>query len=135
MFIARLSRLSSLGPQTRLLSTSHFQRSGNWTRTISAPVREHVQRLQGTTAIRRLSTENPLPKPPVVDGMPRYPNATAGGVLRSLDYAGTVVFAFSGALTAGARGMDVLGCSMVGCVPNSNALQFGLQLTSQQLVP
>lgn len=46
----------------------------------------------------------------VHDGMDRYPSLTsAKGWLRGLDYFGTLVFAVSGTVTAGAVGMDVLG--------------------------
>eukprot|EP00640_Fibrocapsa_japonica_P003464 CAMPEP_0113944586 /NCGR_PEP_ID=MMETSP1339-20121228/34682_1 /TAXON_ID=94617 /ORGANISM="Fibrocapsa japonica" /LENGTH=315 /DNA_ID=CAMNT_0000949837 /DNA_START=63 /DNA_END=1010 /DNA_ORIENTATION=+ /assembly_acc=CAM_ASM_000762 len=54
--------------------------------------------------------------PAVVDGMPRYPELSAGGVLRGLDYFGTVVFAMGGTITAGGAGMDLLGCSLVGTI-------------------
>ena len=39
-----------------------------------------------------------------------------GGVLRFLDYAGTALFAQAGAVQAGKRGMDFLGCLIVGCI-------------------
>ena len=47
----------------------------------------------------------------------RYPSATSvGGVLRGLDYAGTVTFAMSGTVTAAQSGLDVFGSSMVGVI-------------------
>jgi uncharacterized membrane protein YeiH len=58
----------------------------------------------------------PLPPPKDYDGMPRYPNATPGGVLRSMDYIGTVAFAMSGCTTAALTGMDLLGCVLVGTI-------------------
>ena len=48
--------------------------------------------------------------------MPRFPDLTPGGVLRGLDYGGTAVFAFTGAITAGAHGLDMLGVLMVGTI-------------------
>ena len=48
--------------------------------------------------------------------LPRFPEPNAGGLLRFLDYVGTVAFASSGALTASAAGMDALGCGMVGTI-------------------
>ena len=49
--------------------------------------------------------------------MPRYPSlACPGGVLRALDYGGTAVFAFTGAHTAAAHGLDLLGVLLVGTV-------------------
>lgn len=49
------------------------------------------------------------------DGMARFPALTSpGGLLRGLDYFGTVVFAISGTVTAGAAGMDILGCVQLG---------------------
>jgi len=59
----------------------------------------------------------PAAKPPVhTDGMPRFPSTSAGGLLRGLDYFGTVVFALGGSVTAGLAGMDLLGCTIVGTV-------------------
>jgi hypothetical protein len=49
-------------------------------------------------------------KATVQDGMNRYPALNSSkGLLRGLDYFGTLVFAVSGTVTAGAAGMDVLG--------------------------
>ncbi|KAF4722289.1 hypothetical protein FOZ62_005801 [Perkinsus olseni] len=48
--------------------------------------------------------------------MPRYPGLTTAGLLRLCDYTGTVSFASSGALVAGAAGMDVVGCVAVGTI-------------------
>ncbi|CAM9420546.1 unnamed protein product [Discosporangium mesarthrocarpum] len=51
------------------------------------------------------------------EGMTRYPSLeTPGGLLRSLDYLGTASFAFSGAITAGVRGMNLMGCVMVAVI-------------------
>ena len=41
---------------------------------------------------------------------------TVGGVLRGLDYFGTALFAQAGVVQAGRRGMDLLGCLIVGCI-------------------
>eukprot|EP00996_Jenningsia_fusiforme_P001575 NODE_2449_length_1198_cov_28.174064_g2234_i0.p1 GENE.NODE_2449_length_1198_cov_28.174064_g2234_i0~~NODE_2449_length_1198_cov_28.174064_g2234_i0.p1 ORF type:complete len:295 (-),score=35.06 NODE_2449_length_1198_cov_28.174064_g2234_i0:241-1125(-) len=54
--------------------------------------------------------------PEIDDGMPRYPAMSPGGILRGLDYFGTVVFALSGTVTAGLTGMDLLGCTIVGTI-------------------
>mmetsp|Transcript_399 Transcript_399/g.719 ORF Transcript_399/g.719 Transcript_399/m.719 type:complete len:308 (-) Transcript_399:1809-2732(-) len=52
-----------------------------------------------------------------VDGLTRYPSvASSSGLLRGADYFGTVVFAVSGAVTAGFSGMDVLGATIVGTI-------------------
>ena len=48
--------------------------------------------------------------------MPRYPNLTVPGLLRASDYFGTAVFALTGTLAAAARGMDILGCTIVGTI-------------------
>eukprot|EP00752_Nemacystus_decipiens_P001895 g1825.t1 len=54
----------------------------------------------------------PLPAP---EALSRYPSLkTPGGLVRLLDYVGTVSFAMSGAATAGLRGMNLLGCVFVG---------------------
>eukprot|EP00949_MAST-11_sp_MAST-11-sp1_P005309 g5309.t1 len=51
------------------------------------------------------------------DSMPRFPEASSvAGLLRASDYAGTIVFAASGAITAGMSGMDLLGGTIVGVI-------------------
>ena len=45
-----------------------------------------------------------------------YPNLTVPGLLRASDYFGTAVFALTGTLAAAARGMDILGCTIVGTI-------------------
>ena len=51
------------------------------------------------------------------DGLSRYPNFNSpGGVLRGLDYAGTVTFALTGSVTAAQSGLDIFGCCVVGMV-------------------
>jgi len=51
------------------------------------------------------------------DALARYPNiTTAGGMLRGLDYAGTVTFAITGSITAAQSGLDVFGCTLVAVV-------------------
>eukprot|EP00957_Ditylum_brightwellii_P209952 15364414-Ditylum_brightwellii.AAC.1 len=45
----------------------------------------------------------------------RYPKMSSpGGILRGLDYLGTVTFALTGSVTAAQSGLDVFGCCMVG---------------------
>ena len=48
--------------------------------------------------------------------MPRFPDASVPGALRLGDYVGTAIFAVTGSLAAAARGMDVLGATVVGTV-------------------
>jgi uncharacterized membrane protein YeiH len=48
--------------------------------------------------------------------MPRYPALSVPGALRLGDYVGTAIFAVTGSLAAAARGMDVLGATVVGTV-------------------
>ncbi len=53
--------------------------------------------------------------PPTPRTWDRYPSfKTPGGIVRLLDYVGTVSFAMSGAATAGMRGLNLLGCMFVG---------------------
>jgi len=54
--------------------------------------------------------------PKQIDGMPRYPNFSIPGALRLGDYVGTAIFAVTGSLAAAARGMDVLGATVVGTI-------------------
>lgn len=51
------------------------------------------------------------------DALSRFPTLkTPGGILRGLDYAGTLTFALTGSVTAAQSGLDVFGCSMVAMV-------------------
>lgn len=51
------------------------------------------------------------------DALKRYPSLRSpGGILRGLDYAGTVTFAVTGSITAAQSGLDVFGCALVGMV-------------------
>ena len=68
-------------------------------------------------ASRRFSTP-PVKKPGRDDAsLSRYPNIrSAGGILRGLDYAGTLTFALTGSVTAAQSGLDVFGCAMAGII-------------------
>lgn len=70
-------------------------------------------RPQGTsgTQSRRL-TQSSLP----LDSLPRYPSFNTLGILRGLDYVGTISFASSGAILAASSGMDLLGATMIGTI-------------------
>lgn len=51
------------------------------------------------------------------DSLSRYPNVhSPGGILRGLDYIGTITFALSGSITAAQSGLDVFGCSVVAMI-------------------
>jgi uncharacterized membrane protein YeiH len=51
------------------------------------------------------------------DSLSRFPNiSTPGGILRGLDYLGTLTFALSGTVTAAQSGLDVFGCSMIAMI-------------------
>jgi uncharacterized membrane protein YeiH len=51
------------------------------------------------------------------DTLARFPHARSpGGILRGLDYAGTITFALTGCVTAAQSGLDVFGCCMIGMV-------------------
>mmetsp|Transcript_7760 Transcript_7760/g.26180 ORF Transcript_7760/g.26180 Transcript_7760/m.26180 type:complete len:666 (-) Transcript_7760:21-2018(-) len=55
--------------------------------------------------------------PPVVDDrMPRWPNLTPGGLLRLGDWIGTACCSLGGTLAGAERGMDLLGCMVMGTV-------------------
>ncbi len=94
-------------PQFRRHTTkSPFHRRDH---TASAPA--------ASSNVTTLSSANAAPKVVEVDGMPRWPSLTsAPGLLRTLDWVGTVSFAHSGALLAASLGMDLLGTAAVGTV-------------------
>eukprot|EP00979_Chaetoceros_neogracilis_P004259 scaffold749_cov242-Chaetoceros_neogracile.AAC.17 len=51
------------------------------------------------------------------DSLSRFPNFNSpGGILRGLDYGGTLTFALSGSIIAAQSGLDVFGCSMVAMI-------------------
>ena len=72
--------------------------------------------LEGPYAYPLLQSYKPAAVGGVVDGMPRYPSLSSGGMLRGFDYLGTIVFAVSGSITAGSCGLDVFGASIVGTI-------------------
>src|SRR5690554_569184 len=72
---------------------------------------KRVQPMQQCTFSRSLFHASKADKAVVQDGMTRFPAFNSSmGLLRGLDYFGTLVFAISGTVTAGAAGMDILGC-------------------------
>lgn len=71
---------------------------------------------QSNQAERKVRSENEANKMLPRDSLPRYPDRSTLGVLRLLDYVGTMSFAQSGSLLAASSGMDVLGASLVGTV-------------------
>lgn len=51
------------------------------------------------------------------DTLARFPHMKSpGGILRGLDYAGTITFAVTGSVTAAQSGLDVFGCCMIGMI-------------------
>lgn len=90
--------------------------------------RSHVTKSQATRREHSVSAElaaapnavAPARTPKAVvsaDGMARWPSLTSmGGVLRTLDWVGTVSFAHSGAVLAASLGMDMLGSAAVGTI-------------------
>lgn len=51
------------------------------------------------------------------DALSRFPHfRNPGGILRGLDYTGTLTFALTGSVTAAQSGLDVFGCSLVGMI-------------------
>ena len=51
------------------------------------------------------------------DGLTRFPTLSSpNGVLRGLDWFGTIAFASSATVTAGCCGLDLLGCTIVGTI-------------------
>lgn len=81
------------------------------------PSRVLRTRASGST---RLSSSKELPifaSPTLpVDSLPRYPTLSVQGILRALDYVGTLSFAHTGAILAATSGMDALGTCVVGTI-------------------
>eukprot|EP01013_Petalomonas_cantuscygni_P002078 TRINITY_DN120_c0_g1_i1.p1 TRINITY_DN120_c0_g1~~TRINITY_DN120_c0_g1_i1.p1 ORF type:complete len:298 (-),score=39.22 TRINITY_DN120_c0_g1_i1:117-1010(-) len=68
------------------------------------------------SVIKRRISSDPSASDPVglYEVLPRYPDFSAMGVLRFLDYLGTASFAVSGCLCAATAGLDLIGCIFVG---------------------
>lgn len=103
----------------RLLVDAHSRGNAVWLHNGASTA------IARTTASTSSSSSSPKPAaaasgepaaPAVHDGMPRYPNLTAGGSLRAMDYFGTVVFALSGSVTAASVGMDWFGAMTLGTI-------------------
>jgi hypothetical protein len=56
---------------------------------LRTPVLSHIRSINVKATTRVTSKE-------IVDGMPRYPMASAAGALRGLDYFGTVTYSYYG---------------------------------------
>ncbi len=74
-----------------------------------------------TKALREPQDSNFLNAPKIRgrndDSLSRFPNLhSPGGILRGLDYGGTITFALSGSITAAQSGLDVFGCSVVAMI-------------------
>ena len=114
-----------------------FAASAGATRGLSGKAKRFVS--DGKTSKSSAASRKTLPEPPpraaaraeppradipassvpdavAADGMPRFPDASVPGALRLGDYVGTAIFAVTGSLAAAARGMDVLGATVVGTV-------------------
>lgn len=110
-----------------------FAASAGATRGLSGKAKRFVS--DGKTSKSSAASRKTLPEPPpraaaradvpassvpdatvAVDGMPRFPDASVPGALRLCDYVGTTTFAVTGSLAAAARGMDVLGATVVGTI-------------------
>ena len=83
--------------------------------------RQQSQSLSHRTIIKRKKSTDTINAPRKHgrddDSLARYPQInTPGGILRGLDYAGTLTFALTGSVTAAQSGLDVFGCAMIGMV-------------------
>ena len=109
-----------------------FAASAGATRGLSGKAKRFVS--DGKTSKSSAASRKTLPEPPpraaaradvpassvpdatvAVDGMPRFPDASVPGALRLCDYVGTTTLV-TGSLAAAARGMDVLGATVVGTI-------------------
>jgi|EP00982_Pelagococcus_subviridis_P016217 hypothetical protein len=128
--VASSSLLTRLQPPLTARGASVFSRhlsSSGGARGGPRPVvthRSHDKPRASSSSKTRKTSEPPEPPPrhrqlnpePEIDGMPRYPELSIPGTLRFLDYFGTASFAMTGTLAAAARGMDLLGCVVVGTI-------------------
>ena len=127
---------SKMNTSTASTTTKTFHRSFKFKHTSARkkitqiePVRPQRERNISTTKQRREGTStsthpkdsNLLNAPKIRgrddDSLSRFPNLSSpGGILRGLDYGGTITFALSGSITAAQSGLDVFGCSIVAMI-------------------
>jgi hypothetical protein len=70
-----------------------------------APRCSNVSNILKSVGLRTKATSSGAPATnPVFEGMPRYANLTVPGMLRLMDWTGTGLFAFTGAITAASSG-------------------------------
>ena len=83
---------------------------------------QFVKRVNATTTKIQKARDSSFINAPFTRGrddltLSRFPNMkSSGGILRGLDYAGTLTFALTGSVTAAQSGLDVFGCSLVAMV-------------------
>jgi uncharacterized membrane protein YeiH len=113
--------------QTRNIS-SHFLSRPNVSRHLQrSPLRyqKHFlteKRPHGALLLQRMGLSSSAKSAQVAesvhpDGLTRWPTLSSpNGVLRGIDWFGTIAFASSATVTAGECGMDLLGCTIVGTI-------------------
>jgi len=85
--------------------------------TSTKPTRRKAEESETTTAEDSNFVNAPRVRGRDDDALSRFPNLKSpGGILRGLDYCGTVIFAMSGSVIAAQSGLDVFGCSMVAMI-------------------
>lgn len=87
------------------------------TRLLLVPRRRLVSSSHQKQHSAALSTAKTLNQGRDDASLSRYPNfRSPGGILRGLDYAGTLTFALTGAVTAAQSGLDVFGSTMAAVI-------------------
>lgn len=84
--------------------------------SLRPPQRSTTRTTTTATAEQSATTSDLKPAALPIDSLPRYPTLSTLGILRSLDYVGTISFAHTGALLAATSGMDLLGTTVVGTI-------------------
>ena len=119
------SRASAMASRIQLPQTTSdtanvlFRRRGVSTSRAARAAEAAGEESAAASASGKQNSTTATPPPPpmvVVDGMPRYPEASVPGMLRAADYFGTAIFAMTGTLAAAARGMDAFGATVVGTI-------------------
>lgn len=109
-----------------LRKTASLGRCTGWaqTRQLSHPSIGRVNYIQQSSQVLSLRNFSSIPESNLSatqtvhpDGLTRYPSLSSpNGVLRGLDWFGTIAFASSATVTAGECGMDMLGCVIIGTI-------------------
>jgi len=115
----RTPKPTIIAPSYNYRSFRHLQSSTSTSKEVGKAWASSTSQTASSSQAQATSSQLNAPASKGRDdvSLARYPNLrSAGGLLRGLDYAGTLTFALTGSVTAAQSGLDVFGCTMAGVV-------------------